>query len=71
MIEMRTLRRLLEIWEGLGYDSFKEEIREIGLLKKGFTITEIRKTILEDRELMENYIQVSAYEVREIPYKRN
>ncbi|MEV9527046.1 hypothetical protein AB0W38_00445 [Aliarcobacter butzleri] len=68
---MRTLRRLLEIWEGLGYDSFKAEIREIGLLKKGFTITEIRKTILEDRELMENYIQVSAYEVRAIPYKRN
>jgi hypothetical protein len=70
MISMSTLKWLLEVWESFGYDSFKLEIKELGLLKKGFTITEIRKTILENSEIMEGYIQVSAYEVKEIPYKK-
>lgn len=69
MISVRTLKWLLEVWETFGYDAFKLEIKELGLLKKGFTITEIRKTILEDSEIMEGYIQVSAFEVRTIPYK--
>lgn len=68
MISVRTLR-LLEVWETFGYEAFKLEIKELELLKKGFTITEIRKTILEDSEIMEGYIQVSAYEVKELPYK--
>lgn len=70
MIETKTLIRLLEIWEAFGYGAFKIEIKELGLLKKGFTITQIRKTILEDSELMYKYIQVSAFEVRRIPYKK-
>lgn len=70
MIDVKTLRWLLEVWESFGYDAFKLEIKELGLLKKGFTITEIRKTILEDRELMNEYIQESAFEVRKIPYKK-
>ena len=69
MISVRTLKWLLEVWETFGYEAFKLEIKELGLLKKGFTITEIRKTILEDSEIMEGYIQVSAYEVKELPYK--
>lgn len=69
MIQVRTLKWLLEVWETFGYEAFKLEIKELGLLKKGFTVTEIRKTILEDSEIMEGYIQVSAYEVKEIPYK--
>ena len=69
MIAIRTLKWLLEVWESFGYDSFKLEIKELGLLKKGFTITEIRKTILENSEIMDGYIQVSAFEVKELPYK--
>ncbi len=69
MIDIRTLKWLLEVWESFGYESFKLEIKELGLLKKGFTITEIRKTILENSDIMDGYIQVSAYEVKEIPYK--
>ena len=69
MISVKTLRWLLEVWETFGYEAFKLEIKELGLLKKGFTITEIRKTILEDSEIMEGYIQVSAFEVKEIAYK--
>jgi|GEM_PF-4816303 len=70
MIATKTLKWLLEVWESFGYESFKLEIKELGLLKKGFTITEIRKTILEDSEIMDGYIQVSAFEVKEIPYKK-
>jgi len=70
MISIKILKRLLEIWESFGYEAFKLEIKELGLLKEGFTITEIRKTILEDKEIMDGYIQISAYEVKEIPYKR-
>lgn len=70
MISIKTLKWLLEVWESFGYESFKLEIKELGLLKEGFTITEIRKTILEDKEIMDGYIQVSAYEVKEVPYKR-
>ena len=70
MISIKTLKCLLEVWAILGYEAFKLEIKELGLLKKGFTITEIRKTILEDSELMYEYIQVSAFEVKEIPYKK-
>lgn len=70
MIETKTLKWLLEVWESFGYEVFKLEIKELGLLKKGFTITEIRKTILEDSELMYEYIQVSAFEVKRIPYKK-
>lgn len=69
MISVRTLKWLVEVWETFGYEAFKLEIKELGLLKKGFTITEIRKTILEDSEIMEGYIQVSAYEVKELHYK--
>jgi len=69
MISTRTLKWLLEVWEIFGYEAFKLEIKELGL-NKDFTITEIRKTILEDSEIMEGYIQVSAYEVKEIPYKK-
>ena len=69
MIETKTLKWLLEVWESFGYDAFKLEIKELGLHKE-FTITEIRKTILEDSELMYEYIQVSAFEVRKIPYKK-
>lgn len=69
MIETKTLKWLLEVWESFGYEAFKLEIKELGLLKKGFTITEIRKTILEDSEIMDGYIQVSAFEVKEISYK--
>lgn len=70
MIDVKTLKWLLEVWESFGYEAFKLEIKELGLLKEGFTITEIRKTILEDSELMHEYIQVSAFEVRKIPYKK-
>lgn len=70
MIETKTLKWLLEVWETFGYDAFKLEIKELGLLQKGFTITQIRKTILEDSELMHEYIQKSAFEVRKIPYKK-
>ena len=70
MIATRTLKWLLEVWESFGYDAFKLEIKELGLLKKGFTITEIRKTILQDSEIMDGYIHVSAYEVKEIPYSK-
>jgi len=70
MISMKTLKRLLEVWESFGYDAFKLEIKELGLLKKGFTVTEIRKTILENSEIMEGYIKVSAYEVKEIEYQK-
>ena len=70
MIATRTLKWLLEVWESFGYEAFKLEIKELGLQKEGFTITEIRKTILEDSEIMDGYIQVSAFEVKEIPYKK-
>ena len=63
MIETRILKRLLEIWESLGYDAFKLEIKELGLLKKGFTI---KKVILEDNEIMNGYVQVSSFIVKEI-----
>ncbi len=66
MIETRVLKRLLEIWESLGYDAFKLEIKELGLLKKGFTIKEIKKVILEDNEIMNGYVQVSSFIVKEI-----
>lgn len=69
MIETKTLKWLLEVWESFGYKGFKLEIKKLGLLKKGFTITDIRKTILKDSEIMDGYIQVSAFEVQEIPYK--
>lgn len=70
MIETKTLKWLLEVWESFGYEAFKLEVKELGLLKKGFTITEIRKTILEDNEIMYEYIQISAFEVKRIPYKK-
>jgi len=60
MIETKTLKWLLEVWESFGYEAFKLEIKELGLLKKGITITEIRQTILEDSEI----------EVKEIPYNK-
>ncbi len=66
MIETRILKRLLEIWESLGYDAFKLEIKELGLLKKGFTIKQIKKVILEDNEIMNGYVQVSSFIVKEI-----
>ena len=66
MIETRILKRLLEIWESLGYDAFKLEIKELGLLKKGFTIKQIKKVILEDNEIMIGYVQVSSFIVKEI-----
>ena len=66
MIETRILKRLLEIWERLGYDAFKLEIKELGLLKKGFTIKQIKKVILEDNEIMNGYVQVSSFIVKEI-----
>ena len=66
MIETRILKRLLEIWEGLGYDAFRLEIKELGLLKKGFTIKQIKKVILEDNEIMNGYVQVSSFIVKEI-----
>lgn len=69
MIDNKTLRWLLEVWENFGYESFKLEVKEIGLLKKGFTITEIRKTILEDSELMHDYIQETAFIIRRLPHK--
>lgn len=69
MIETKILKWLLEVWESFGYEAFKLEIKELGLLKKGFTITEIRRTILEDSGIMEGYIQVSAFEVTELTYK--
>lgn len=71
MIETKTLKWLLEVWETFGYEAFKLEIKELGLLQKGFTITQIRKTILEDSEIMYEYIQVSAFEVRKIPYRKS
>jgi len=70
MIETKTLIWLLEVWETFGYEAFKLETKELGLLQKGFTVTQIRKTILEDSEIMYEYIQVSAFEVRKIPYKK-
>ncbi|MCT7638009.1 hypothetical protein [Aliarcobacter butzleri] len=66
MIETRILKRLLEIWESLGYDAFKLEIKELGLLKKGFTIKQIKKVILEDNEIMNGYVQVSSFIIKEI-----
>jgi hypothetical protein len=66
MIETRVLKRLLEIWESLGYDAFKLEIKELGLLKKGFTIKQIKKVILEDNEIINGYVQVSSFIVKEI-----
>lgn len=68
MIETRILKRLLEIWESLGYDAFKLEIKELGLLKKGFTIKQIKKVILEDSEIMNGYVQVSSFIVKEISW---
>ena len=65
MIDIKTLKWLLEVWESFGYEAFKLEIKELRLLKKGFTITEIRKTILEDSEIMDGYVQVSGYKVKE------
>ena len=38
MIETKTLKWLLEVWETFGYGAFKLEIKELGLLQKGFTI---------------------------------
>lgn len=70
MIEMKTLKWLLEVWESLGYESFKLEIKELGLQKKGFTITQIKKMILEDTELMNEYFQESAFEIKKFQYKR-
>jgi hypothetical protein len=70
MIPIKTLKRLLEVWESFGYEAFKLEIKEQGLLKAGFTITEIRQTILEDSEIMDGYIQISAFEIKEIPYNK-
>lgn len=66
MIETRILKRLLEIWESMGYDAFKLEIKELGLLKKGFTIKQIKKVILEDNEIMNGYVQVSSFIIKEI-----
>ena len=66
MIETKVLKRLLEIWESLGYDAFKLEIKELGLLKEGFTVKQIKKVILEDNEIMNGYIQVSSFIVKEI-----
>mgnify|MGYP006349724961 FL=1 len=65
MIDIKTLKWLLEVWESFGYEAFKLEIKELGKIKKGFTITEIRKTILEDSEIMDGYVQVTAYKVKE------
>ena len=70
MISMKTLKWLLEVWESFGYEAFKLEIKELGLLKKGFTVTEIRQTILESSEIMEGYIKISAFEVKEIEYQK-
>ncbi len=66
MIETKILKRLLEIWESLGYDAFKSEIKELGLLKKGFTVKQIKQSILEDNEIMNGYVQVSSFIVKEI-----
>lgn len=70
MIDIKTLKWLVEVWESFGYEAFKLEIKELGLLKKGFTITEIRQTILQDSELMHEYIQESAFIIRKVPYKK-
>ena len=64
MIEIKTLKWLLKVWESFGYKAFKLELKELELLKKGFTIIEIRKTILEDSEIMAGYIQISAFDVK-------
>jgi hypothetical protein len=71
MIPIKTLKWLLEVWESFGYEAFKLEIKEQGLIKGGFTITEIRQTILEDSEIMDGYIKISAFEVKELPYKKS
>lgn len=34
MIDIKTLKWLLEVWESFGYEAFKLEIKELGLLKK-------------------------------------
>jgi len=42
MISMVTLKWLLEVWDSFGYDSFKLEIKELGLLKKGYKYRPLR-----------------------------
>ena len=71
MISMELLKYLTYIWVTDGYEEFKVWIKDTGLKDKGFTVTEIRKTILEDSELMSCYIQNGAYEIIENPvYKK-
>ena len=64
MLSVKLLKELLEIWESFGYDCFKCEIKEKKLSKKGFGVREIRKAIVEDRELMEDYYLESPYDLR-------
>ncbi|MFY9078685.1 hypothetical protein OZY32_09860 [Aliarcobacter cryaerophilus] len=70
MVFVKTLFQILLYYcshlESLGYDAFKLEIKELGLLKKGFTIKQIKKVILEDNEIMNGYVQVSSFIVKEI-----
>jgi hypothetical protein len=67
MISQDLLKYLAFIWVTDGYKEFKQWIKDIGLIEKGFNVTEIRKHILNDKELMRYYIQDSAYEISENP----
>jgi hypothetical protein len=67
MISTDLLKYLAYVWVTGGYDEFKSLVKDLDLIKKGFKITEIRKSILNDRELMRYYIQNSTYEIKENP----
>lgn len=67
MISTDLLKYLAYVWVTDGYNEFKSWVKDLNLIKEGFKITEIRKTILNDRELMRYYIQNSNYEIVENP----
>lgn len=71
MISNELLKYLAYIWVTDGYTEFKVWVKDLGLMDKGFTVTEIRKTILEDSELMRYYIKNSAFEIVENPVYQN
>ena len=66
MISQDLLKYLTYIWVTDGYQEFKQWIKDLGILDKGFNVSEIRQHI-NDSELMQYYIQDSAYKISENP----
>lgn len=71
MISTELLKYLAYIWVTDGYAEFKIWVKDLRLLEKGFTVSEIKKTILEDSELMRYYIKKGTNEIIENPIHKS